>query len=200
MSNSIVDSLMRQLQGGGIQELSRSVGVREDQVGSVVQGALPALMGALGRNARSPSGAESLFGALTSRHTGGILQDVTGALADGRSADPGILKHAFGGKQASIEHALSDRTGVDAASVGKILAMVAPLVLGALGKARQERDLDVSGMATMVQEERRAAERATPTGLEMLGGLLDADGDGDVMDDVGKLGSSILGSFLKRKR
>ena len=33
----------------------------------------------------------------------------------------------------------------------------------------------------------------------MLGSLLDRDGDGDIKDDVAKIGGSLLKSFLKRR-
>ncbi len=197
MTDSILNGLMQQIQGGGIGEISKTLGLNNDQVGSVVSGALPALMGAFSRNAGSSSGADALFGALAGKHDGGILGNIVGSLAGGKTADAGILKHAFGGKQGSVEKALSASSGVDMASVGKIMAMVAPLVMGALGKAQRDQGLDAGGMANMVRNEGRAAQKQAPQAMDMLGKLLDADGDGDVMDDIGKLGSSILGSFLK---
>lgn len=197
MTDSILSGLMQQLQGGGIQEISKTLGLKEDQVGNVVAGAVPALMGAFSRNAGSQSGADALFGALAGKHSGGILGDVIGSLAGGKMADAGILKHAFGGKESSVEKALSASSGLDMGSVTKILAMVAPLVMGALGKARKDQGLDAAGTAAMIQNERKNVEKQAPQAMDMLGRLLDSDGDGDVMDDVGKLGSSILGSFFK---
>ena len=197
MTDSILSGLMQQLQGGGIQEISNTLGLKEDQVSTVVSGALPALMGAFSRNAGSQSGAEALFGALTSKHSGGILGDVIGSLAGGKTADAGILKHAFGGKKKSVEKALSASSGLDMASVAQILAMVAPLVMGALGKVQKDQGLDAAGTAAMIQKERKNVEKQAPQAMDMLGRLLDSDGDGDVMDDIGKMGSSILGSFLK---
>ncbi|RLE30756.1 MAG: calcium-binding protein [Acidobacteria bacterium] len=197
MAESILNDLMQQLQGGGIGEISKTLGLNDDQVSSVVTAAMPALMGAFSRNAGSQSGADALFGALAGKHSGSILGDVVGALAGGKNADTGILKHAFGAKQSGVEQALSAGSGVDMASVGKIMAMVAPLVMGALGKAQRTQGLDASGTAAMIQQEGRVAQQQAPQAMDMLGKLLDADGDGDVMDDLGKLGSSLLGSFLK---
>ena len=42
-------------------------------------------------------------------------------------------------------------------------------------------------------------ERKAPD-LGMLGSLLDADGDGDIKDDVAKMGGSLLKSFLGKRR
>ena len=197
MTDSILNGLMQQLQGGGIGEISKTLGLKDDQVSNVVAGALPALMGAFSRNAGSQSGANALFGALAGKHDGSILGDLVGSLAGGKNADAGILKHAFGGKQGAVEQALSAGSGVDMASVGKIMAMVAPLVLGALGKTQRAKGLDTAGMAKMVHNEGRAAQKQAPQAMDMLSSLLDSDGDGSVMDDIGKLGSSLLGSFLK---
>jgi hypothetical protein len=122
--------------------------------------------------------------------------DVIGSLAGGGQADAGILRHAFGAKQDSVEQALSANSGIDAASVAKILAMVAPLVMGALGKAQRDQGLDAAGTAAMVQCERRTAEKQAPQAMDMLGRLLDSDGDGSVMDDVARMGSSLFKSFL----
>ncbi|MEN8163119.1 MAG: DUF937 domain-containing protein [Acidobacteriota bacterium] len=197
MTDSIVSGLMQQLQGGGIGEIAKTLNLNDDQVSNVVSGALPALMGAFSRNAGSQSGADALFGALAGKHDGGILGNIVGSLAGGKTADAGILKHAFGNKQGAVEQALSAGSGVDMASVGKIMAMVAPLVMGALGKTQRANGLDTAGMADMVRNEGRAAQKQAPQAMDMLGSLLDSDGDGSVMDDIGKLGSSLLGSFLK---
>ncbi len=197
MADSILNDLMRQLQGGGIGEISKTLGLNDDQVSQVVGAAMPALMGAFSRNTGSQSGADAIFGALSGKHSGDILGDVIGALAGGKTADPGIVRHAFGGRQRSVEQALSKGSGIDMASVGKIMAMVAPLVMGALGKAQRTRGLDASGTAAMIQQEGRVAQRQAPQAMDMLGQLLDADGDGEVIDDIAKLGSSLLSSFLK---
>lgn len=197
MTQSVLNDLMQQLQGGGIGEISKTLGIGEDQIGQVVSGALPALMGAFSRNTGSASGAGALFSALAGQHSGGILDDVVGALAGGQKADTGILRHAFGGKQGNVEKALSSSTGVDMASVTKILAMVAPLVMGALGKAQRSGGLDAAGTAAMIQNERKVAERESPQAMDMLSRLLDSDGDGSAMDDVAEMGSSILKSFFK---
>ena len=38
-----------------------------------------------------------------------------------------------------------------------------------------------------------------PDGMAVLGNLLDSNNDGDVIDDVVKLGSGLLGSFLSQR-
>lgn len=197
--SSLLDVVMQQVQGGGIQQMSQSLGLGEADVTKVVSGAIPALLGSLTRNSASGDGASALLGALDRDHDGSILDDVAGFLGQSGSADAGagILKHALGGKQSTVETALSRSTGVDSASAGKILAMLAPIVMGALGKAKSQQGLDASGLAGLLGQEEQVARQRSPQAVDMVARVLDSDGDGDVMDDVAKLGSSLLGSLFK---
>jgi hypothetical protein len=65
------------------------------------------------------------------------------------------------------------------------LSMLAPLVMGALGKAQREGKLDPGALAGMLGAERQKASDAAPGVMGMLGRFLDRDGDGSVMDDIG---------------
>jgi hypothetical protein len=156
-------------------------------------------MGGLTRNSQSPEGASSLLAALDRDHDGSILDDVAGFLGSPESADAGtgILRHTFGEREQRVETALSRSTGVDPAAVGKILAMVAPVVLGALGRAKRQQGLDAPGLASMLGQERELARQRSPQAVDMLTRLLDADDDGSVMDEVTQMGSKLLGSLFK---
>ena len=148
-SSDVLGSLMGQLGGGGIEEIGRSVGLSGGDVTNVLAGALPAIMVGLTRNASSSSGAAGLLGALDRDHDGSVLDDVMGYLGGGGNlaAGAGILGHVLGGRQPNVERAVSNSSGVDMASVTKILAMVAPLIMGALGKAKRQQGFDASGLA-----------------------------------------------------
>lgn len=198
--SSVLDTVMQQIQGGGIQQMSQSLGMGEDDVTNVVSGAIPALMGSLIRNGASDDGAASLLGALDRDHDGSILDDVAGFLGQSGSAGAGagILRHALGAKQSTVETALSRSTGVDSASAGKILAMVAPIVMGALGRAKRQQGLDANGLSGLLGQEEEIARQRSPQAVDMVARLLDSDSDGDVMDDVAKLGTSLLGSLFKK--
>lgn len=77
--------------------------------------------------------------------------------------------------------------------------MLAPLVLGALGKAQREGGLGARDLSAMLGGERQAIRDKAPQGLDMLGQLLDSDGDGDYKDGVARIGSSLLGSLFKKR-
>ena len=198
-SSDILGSLMQQLGGGGVNEIARSVGLSSNDVGNVLAGAVPAMMAGLTRNAASSGGAEGLLGALDRDHDGSILDDVMGYLGGGGNlaGGAGILGHVLGGRQANVESAVSKSSGVDLALVGKIMAMVAPLIMGALGKAKRQQGFDASGLAAALGQQERAARQVSPSAVDMFTRMLDSDGDGDSMDDIVKLGSGLLGGLFK---
>ena len=199
-STDLLGSVMEQLGGGGIEQIGRSLGLSGGDVSKVLAGALPAMMAGLHRNAASAGGAQSLLGALDRNHDGSILDDVMGYLGGGGNlADgAGILGHVFGDRQAGIQNNVSRASGVDAAAVGQIMAMVAPLVLGALGKAKRQQGLDASGLAAALGQHAQAARSVNPSAVDMFTRMLDSDGDGDAMDDIVTMGSGLLGGFFKK--
>ena len=203
MGNSdILGSLMSQLGGGGVDQIARSVGVSGGDVTNVLAGAVPAMMAGLTRNAASSGGANALLGALDRDHDGSVLDDVMGYLGGGgnTSAGAGILGHIFGGRQGNIEQAVSQSSGVDLGSVTKIMAMVAPLLMGSLGKAKQQQGFDAAGLAAALGQQEKAARKASPSAVDMFSRMLDSDGDGGSMDDIVKMGSGLLGGLFGGKK
>jgi hypothetical protein len=82
--------------------------------------------------------------------------------------------------------------------VAKLLPVLAPIVMGALGRQKRQQNLDVGGLAGMLGAERQQIEASSPA-AGLLGQLLDQDGDGSVADDVAKLGGGFLSRLLRRK-
>jgi len=80
--------------------------------------------------------------------------------------------------------------------VTKLLPMLAPVVLGALGRQKRQANLNAEGLASMLGSERQQREQASPS-MGMLQGLLDQDGDGSIADDIlGKVGKGLLGGLF----
>jgi hypothetical protein len=76
--------------------------------------------------------------------------------------------------------------------VAQIFAILAPIVMGALGQMQRKHELDAQGVSTLLQQERSTVEQ-TSSGLTQL---LDMDGDGDVSDEIISLGSNLLGGLF----
>lgn len=196
---SMIDQLQQQLGPDTISQLSRQLGADENQTRQAVPLALTALVGGLGREAATPQGAQNLSGALDRDHDGSLLDNLGGLLGQSGGGGlgglgEGILKHVLGGKRPQVESQLGQASGLDAAKMGKLLALLAPIVLAYLGKQKRQRGLDPGGLSEVLAGERRQAQqRASQSGLGGLGGLLDRDGDGDILDDLAGLAGGFLG-------
>ena len=202
MSGSILDLVTQALGSGGTRQMARQLGINEDQANSAIGGAVPVLMGALARNASNERGAGALAGALDRDHDGSILDDLGGFLGGGgaESAGAGVLKHVLGGRQRQVENGIGAASGLDAGQAGALLKMLAPIVMGALGKSKREQNLDAGGLGSILGREQRRMERREPGLGGMLGSLLDQDGDGSAMDDLARIGGSVLGGLFGGRR
>ena len=202
MSDSILDLVTQALGSGGAAQISKQLGIDERTANSAIGGAIPVLMGALARNASSGEGAGALASALDRDHDGSILDDLGGFLGGGNAENvgAGILKHVLGGKRSQVERGIGSASGLDAGKAGQLLSMLAPIIMGALGKAQRRQGLNPGNLGAMLGQEQRRMERREPGLGGMLGSLLDADGDGSAMDDLAKIGGSVLGGLFGGRR
>ncbi len=171
-----------------INGVSKQTNQSADKTSNLLSMALPVLMGAMNKNAQTPDGAQGLMGAL-SKHAGGGLLDNLGGFFDGGVDDSvqqegqGILGHLLGAKQPAVENALSKESGVDVGSVGNILKVAAPLLMGMVGKQSQQAGIsDSNGLSSLLGGLMGGANSGGSQSI--LTSILDADGDGSIIDDV----------------
>lgn len=174
------------LSGGTVSQISQAIGADENTTSNAIQAALPALLGGLANNSQSEDGASSLLNALN-RHDGSILDNLGGfiaAAAGGNQDGAGILGHVFGGQQSNVEQGVSAASGLDMSKVGPLLMMLAPIVLGALGRTNQQQGgLDTGSLAGLLGGAQSQMSSGSPM-LDMISGMLDRDKDGSAVDDI----------------
>ncbi|CAM1340345.1 DUF937 domain-containing protein [Tenacibaculum amylolyticum] len=181
-----------------ISGVAGSTGQDNAKTSNVLTMALPVLMKAMQRNAATPEGAEGLMGALN-KHDGGILDnlgDLFNGGVDSSVVNDGskILGHVLGNKQQGVEQVIGQKAGLDAGSVGSILKTAAPILMGLLGKQSRQSSVNNSGglgdlLGGML------GGNSTQQEQSFLEKILDADGDGSVIDDVAGM---VLGSGDKK--
>lgn len=192
---SLLEQLSSQLSGPAIEALSGQLGTDKSTTSSAISAALPMIIGAMAKNASNQDGAASLANALEKDHDGSILNNLTGFLGSSdNGAGPAILGHVFGQKQTNVEQGISKMSGIDAGTAGKLLQNLAPVVMGMLSQQKKSQGLDVSGLAGMLMGEKQNANSGMAgAAMGMLGNILDQDGDGSFLDDIG----GMLGKFMK---
>ena len=192
--NVITQLITQQLAGPAISKIAQQMGVSESTANTAVQLAVPLLLAALARNASQPNGAQELHQAINNDHDGSIFDNLGSYLGNpGAANGTGILGHIFGGQQPAVENNLAQAAGVDQSTAGGIMGMLAPLVMGALGKTQRQDGLDVSGLTNLLGTQQQQAQAADPGLMGKLTSMLDQNNDGSAFDDL----SRIAGNFFK---
>ena len=172
-----------------INGASQQLGQGKQQTASALSTALPLILGAMKNNASTPDGAAGLLKALgNDKHSGGILENL-GSVLGGGGIDTdvlqdgaGILGHVFGGKEENVAQAVSKSSGMDLGSAMNILKVAGPVLMGVLGKqTRQQGVNNQSGIGNVLGGLLGGQEKQQQS---IVNRLLDADGDGSIIDDV----------------
>ena len=182
-----LEALLGLLQGQDLGNLASQVGGNEGEVKNGVMAALPAMLAALGKNAGTEKGAEELNNALEKKHDGSILDNLSGYLSNPDLKDgAGILNHLFGNQTSNVANAVSQSSGLDINGSMKMLQMLAPILMGILGQQKKQNNLDAKGLGnlTSMLASNFGSEAGASGIMEAVTNFLDANKDGNVMDDI----------------
>jgi hypothetical protein len=191
----ITQLLTQQLLGGGLSQISQQIGADKDTTGQALSAAVPLLLSALANNASQPQGAQALHTALAQDHDGTIFNNMDGFLSHPQAANgAGILSHVLGERRDTVQNGLAQGTGLDAGSIGQLLEIAAPLVMGALGQQQQQQGLDANDLSALLGQQQQAAQAANPDLMGTIGNLLDMNHDGSALDDILRLAGKFSSS------
>ena len=132
----LTDSL-NQLLEGRADEIGQRIGADGAQTRSAISAAVPALLAALSADAERGGGLKQ---AIQRDHDGSIIDqlpaylDGTAQLSPRTTNGAGILEHTLGDRQSQMQQALSAKSGLDLGSIAKLLPLLAPIIMGMLGK------------------------------------------------------------------
>jgi hypothetical protein len=168
----LLDMVLGANDGMNVKKIAESLGIDETQAQSGIASLVPALAGGLKRETASEGGLQSLLGALQSGNHQRYLDDPD-SLAQGETVAEGngILGHLFGSKEVSRQVAAkaSESSGVDTGILKKMLPLVATMVMGSMSKQASQSGAASAGSSGI---------------MGALSGMLDADDDGSVADDL----------------
>lgn len=202
---NLLDILQGQMSDQVIGNLSKEIRADPETTKSAVDGALATMVAALAKNAANPKRAEGLANALERDHDGGILGDLAGlVMQGGRSQEQsratnglGILEHMLGGNVNNVVAMMSKGSGLDFLKSGKLLTMLAPVVMGVLGKTKKQQGLNVGGLLSILSGTVEQAQTQRKD-MGVIAKILDADGDGSITDDIAGMGMKVLGGLFRR--
>lgn len=187
----ILEMLTGQLNNKSVMdELSRSTGADKGKIEEAVKLCVPTLMEAMTKNANTPQGAASLSKALD-EHKNANVEDVLGFLKNVDTKDGSkILGHIFGSNNQNVQNNISTQTGLKTNQVSGILSMLAPLLLGMLGRQKSNKNVGSNDLSSMLGG--ILGGSASGGLMKTVTNMLDSDGDGNIMDDLGKLAGGLF--------
>jgi hypothetical protein len=162
-----VSELLNQM--GGLGAMARELGVDEGAARSGAEALLPAILGGFKEQAQAqPSGPGGLLDMLGQLGGGNLLDEVLSSQPTNLERGNQVLGQIFGSKDVSRAAArnAAGQTGLDPATLKQMLPMLGMLVAGYMSK---------EGNATAPASQARAGG---------LAGMLDADGDGNPLNDM----------------
>lgn len=207
--------------GGQVaQNAGSQLGLNAKQSQQAISALLPAISSALKNNTGNPQGLQSLLGALQGgQHQQYLDQPDIYAQPQTRNAGNAILGKLFGSKDVSraVAGRAAEQTGIGADVLKKMLPMVATMAMGSLSKQTRQPSMasqlaglalgggqrqSGGGLGSLLgaltggnARRQRGYQQQQQQGMGFLGKMLDADGDGNMMDDV--LGMAMK-QFMKR--
>lgn len=214
---NVLEMIAARLGEPNVQALGQKLGTNRQQTLVAIAHSFPTLVGSLAKNAQDPQGAQALADALDRDHDGRILANIAGHIANPAPAKgAGILRHTLGDNQPAATQMIAAKSGISGQAAGSLLEIMAPMVMGLIGKRKQSEGLDAGGVAgillNMIGGGQSNQQAAPSSGGGLLGdltdklggltnmanmgtivnqakGFIDKDKDGDIMDDLqGMLG------------
>jgi hypothetical protein len=167
-----VDLVHQQLGADTVQQISQRLGTDPATTRGAISAALPMLLGALAHTA-AQSGQAAVVDQAADAHA-----DVLGAVAHLLGAPPladggGALGRVLGGNFARVQEGVSKVSGLDRQQAGRLVTILAPIVLGALARKKREEGLSQDALENALRQEQREAQRRAPTHIGgLVGGLM----------------------------
>ena len=190
-----------------LEDLRTRIGAdSKEQTEAATTAVVSTFVNGLKKNAESPNGLNSLLSALDRDHDGSILDDAVGFLFGRKRAEnprttngPGILEHILGNRQERVAEGIGRGTGLNKSQILQLMMTVAPLILGALSRAKNRNRVGDSGGGGILDILRNTSQRNNMRLQDngLLSRLIDNDDDDSIFEDLANLGRN---AFLSRTK
>lgn len=171
----LMDMLLQNIGGDTLGKIASQVGGDQNQIGQILATLTPLLTNEVKNKLADPNvDSAPILEKATDPNVQAAVENPTEFLEKDDAVEEGnnILSYITGSKEKStqIASAVAEQTGFDLSSIKKLLPLVAPLLMGTLGKA-------MSGSQSSPSNDISSQESS-------LLSFLDFDNDGSVIDDV----------------
>jgi hypothetical protein len=198
MSN-LLEEMTNLLGGDTLTQLSSVIEADPSATGKAMGAGVPALIGAMADEAKA-GGAGALLALLNSDASkqngiadGSILNNLGALFSNpGSFGGANILHTILGSTQPDVENKISRVSGLSLESVAKFLPLLAPIVMGFLGKKVTTEGLDAASLTSFLSDQQGFLKANAPGLLGFLE-KIDANDDGSIVDDIQRLFGRLTG-------
>ncbi|MGH7652765.1 MAG: DUF937 domain-containing protein [Gemmatimonadaceae bacterium] len=170
--SGLFELIQQQIDGAGVQQIAKSVGVDQSIAQRAVAAALPMILGGMSAHASNPQNAQAIHAEADNYAvTAGTAPTVPPATAD-QSFGGGLLGKVLGSRASMIQDAVAKAAGIDAAKAGQIIAALTPLVMSALGTKKKQDGLSPNNVQGTLQTAAAEAQARATQQSPGLGGVL----------------------------
>lgn len=173
----IMGDLIKQVgTGENLTALSSTLGGDEKSVQSALGLALPMVMGSMAKTAAKPGGAD-LITSMMGQVGGGVATDSMASYLSTPAPAGGsdIVSQLLGGQMGAIQNAISQKTGLPPAIVGTLLAVVTPMILGAVKNKFTDKKMDSAGLTSLLGDQAKVAMQSSPDAAGLADQFLGAE-------------------------
>lgn len=176
---------------GGIGAIAQQVGVSESQAQAGAAALLPAIVGGFQKQAASGGGLAGLASMLASAGGAQLVENVVGPSPTNEGLGNQLLGQLFGSKDVSraVATQAAGASGLGADTLKKMLPLLAMVAAGMMAK-QTAGSSTASGAGGLLEGLLSGGNTAALGGL---GKLLDANGDGNPLDDVLGMAGKLFG-------
>ena len=205
----LMQILQEQMSGDVLDKIGGEIGADRQQTAAAANGVAASIFSGLAKNAANEGGLSSLASALDRDHDGSILDDLTemiGGMAGSSDTSnralngAGILNHVLGGEKEHVAQKVSQSSGLSMDKIMKLMPIIAPIIMGILGKQRREGGMDLGSMASILMGSAQNAGQQSGMG-DLVGSILGevlSGGSTQQRGGSGGIFGKILGGLLRK--
>src|SRR5215469_16084148 len=157
---SLLADLFSTLDTRGVGDIAGALGEPEQSVSRGLQSSIATVLGGMATKSNNPA---TLQKVLDLTPTG--IGDPNSPMM---SAGQRMISTLFGGSEGSLARALGSGTGLQPGITSSLLTMVAPMVMGFLGRRVRDERMSMAGLGSLLQREVPAVRAALPAGVTDL--------------------------------
>jgi hypothetical protein len=179
MATNLVSYVMQFLTPDMVGRIASALGLNRSDAQSGVTAAVPALLAAFGGLADKAGGAQSLVN--TIKQQSGVVDNFASMIGGSNQASfiergSSLLTSLLGSQDsASLASAVGRYAGLGQTRATSLLGMLAPLVMGLIGKQIGTRGIDVGSLTSLLASQRDQIAQTLPAGM---GQMLESAGIG----------------------